>query len=250
MATTPDSALRSAAGDGRVQEVLQFLSDGANIDEKSGAGGYTPLQIAVFRGRADVVQVLLEHGADASVKTSSGDSVLHIACSGARKTGRGAILRSLLQEGANVQDTDKYGRTPLHRAIAYGSIQSLKLLLERGAAISVKDGEGYNALHWAAHRRGIERHAQVMQLLLAHGTDVYAKIADLSATTNTGSTPEQLAHHSAEIKGLTRSALECHRETRRAALMAFTMGQHAKLGATSRILALSPDVVQMIMDWV
>ena len=243
-----DFALSVAAGNGRVQEVITLLSRGAKINEKSGVGGYTPLQMAVLRGHADVVQVLLERGADASAKTSGGESVLHIACSGARKTGREAIIRSLLQEGANVQDTDKYGRTPLHIAIAYGCVQSLKLLLKRGAAISTKDGEGHNALHCAAHRRGVERRAQVMQILLDHGTDVHAKIADLSATTNAGSTPEQLAHHSAEIKGLTRSALERHRETRRCAVVAFTMGQHKRLGAASRILPLTPDVVQMIMD--
>ena len=33
MAAAPDPALRSAAGNGRVQEVLQFLSDGANMDD-------------------------------------------------------------------------------------------------------------------------------------------------------------------------------------------------------------------------
>ena len=37
-------------------------------------------------------------------------------------------------------------------------------------------------------------------------------------------------------------------KTRRAMLEAFTMGQHKRLGAAARILPLSPDVVQMIMD--
>jgi ankyrin repeat protein len=248
MTTAPFTALWNASAAGRVQEVLQLLSDGANINEKCGDGGYTPLHTAVFRGQVQVVQNLLEHGADVSVKTSSGDSVLHLACSGARKTGRGAIIRSLFQKGADVHDKDKYGRTPLHRAIAYGSIQSLKLLLGHGADISIKDGEGYNALHWAAHRRGIEKAVEMIQILLAHGTDVHTKIADLSATTDAGSTPEQLAHHSAEIKGLMRSALERHRETRRCAVVAFAMGQHPRIGATSRVLALPPDVLQMIMD--
>jgi hypothetical protein len=247
MATVPYPVLLSASVARRVQEVLQLLPDGANINEKCGPGGYTPLHMAVFRGQAKVVQNLLGRGADVSAKTSSGVSALHLACSGARKTGRGAIIRSLLQKGADVHAKDKYGRTPLHSAIAYGSIQSLKLLLTRGADISIKDGEGYNALHWAAHRRGIEKQVKVIQILLAHGTDVSAKIADLSATTDGGKTPEQLAF-TKEIKGLTRSVLLRHKETRRAMLEAFTMGQHAKLGANSRVLALSPDVVQMIMD--
>ena len=259
MATTPDSALRSAAGDGRVQEVLQFLSDGANIDEKGGPGGWTPLHTAVFRGRAAVVQILLEHGAAVSLKDDRGDSPLHLACSGKRMTGREAILRSLLLKGADVHGKDRYGRTPLHRAIAHGSIQSLKLLLGRGADISIKEGEGYNALHWAvqihtsetiqerrrlfnnplhsANGREIEKTIQVLQILLAHGTDVYTKIADLSATTDEGLTPGGVAY-TEDIKESIRSALARAEETRRAALMAFTMGQHAKLGATSRSCSL------------
>jgi len=241
------AALRSAARGGRAQEVLQLLSDGANINAKCGQSGSTPLHTAVFYGRAKVVQTLLNHGADVSLTDKQGDSPLHLACSGARKTGREAIIRSLLQKGADIHDKDKHGRTPLHRAITYGSIQSLELLLERGADISIKDGGGYNALHWAIHRRGIEKQVQVIHILLAHGTDASAKITDLSATTDGGKTPEQLAY-TKEIKGLLRSALQRHEETHRAMLEALIMGQHKRLGAVSRILPLSPDVVQLIMD--
>ena len=262
MTTAPFTALWNASAAGRVQEVLQLLSDGANINEKCGDGGYTPLHTAVFRGQVQVVQNLLEHGADVSVKTSSGDSVLHLACSGARKTGRGAIIRSLFQKGADVHDKDKYGRTPLHRAIAYGSVQSLKLLLDRGAAISIKDGEGYNALHWAvqihtsefvqernrqlrnprlpANRRKIEKTIQVLQILIAHGTDVHTKISNLSATTDAGKTPEGVAY-TEDLKEMMRSALLRAEKTRRAMLEALIMGQHKRLGAAGWTEALGTE---------
>ena len=249
MTATLDSALWIAAAKGRVQEMKNLLIGGANVQERGRIGGMTPLHIAVLRDLSEAVQILLEHGADTWVKTSSGDSVLHLACSGAWQAGRGVIISSLFQNGADVHAQDKHGRTAFYRAIAYGSIQMVNMLLDCGADISLRDKDGYNSLHWAAHRRGMETQAQVVKILLARGTDTHANIANLSATTSKGLTPEQLAY-SGELKELMRAALECHRETRRAHLAAFTLGQHRRLGASSHIFALSPDVAQLIMDQV
>jgi ankyrin repeat protein len=90
-----------------VQEVLQLLSDSAHINEKGGPGGYTPLHTAVFRGQVKVVQNLLEHGADVSVKTSSGDSPLHLVFILPRMAGREAIIRFLLLNGADMSVKNK-----------------------------------------------------------------------------------------------------------------------------------------------
>ena len=45
-----------------------------------------------------------------------------------------------------------------------------------------------------------------------------------------------------------RAALLHAEGARRGLLEAFTLGQHERLGAASRILPLAPEVVQMIMD--
>jgi Ankyrin repeats (3 copies) len=263
-------ALWTAAEGGRVKDVLQLLSGGANIEERGHNGGYSPLQIAVLNGHTEVVQILLEHGADVLGKTKSGgDSPLHLVFSLPRMAGREAIIHSLLLKRADVSCKNNTGRTPLHHAVFHDSIQALKLLLDHGADISSKNCTGSNALHWAvekhnvesvkerdrilrnpllpANRRGIEKAVQVIQILLAHGTDVYTKIADLSATTDAGKTPEQVAY-TEDIKEIMRSALVRAEKTHRALLTAFTMGQHKRLGKASCIRTLSPDVVQMIMD--
>jgi len=250
-------ALWTAAEGGRATGVLQLLSGGANIEERGRNGFYSPLHIAVYTGRAEVVQVLLEHGADVSAKTSLGDSVLHLVFVKERVAGREAIIRSLLLNGADVCAKNKSGRTPLHQAVFQDSVGALKLLLEHGADMSATECGGSNVLHWAvkkhnvefdkANRRGVETAVEMIQILLAHGTDVHTKIADLSATTDAGKTPEDVAD-TEDLKEMMRSALLRAEKTRRAMLEAFTMGQHKRLGAASRILPLSPDVVQMIMD--
>jgi len=204
-----------------------------------------------------VAQILLEHGADVSVKTSSGDSVLHLVFVKRQMAGWEAIVRSLLLNGADVSSRDKNGRTPLHQAVFQDSVEALKLLLEHGADISATECGGSNVLYWAvekhnvefdkANRRGIAKAVEMIQILLAHGTDVHTKIADLSATTDAGKTPAEVAC-TEDLKEMMRSALLRAEKTRRAMLEAFTMGQHKRLGAAARILPLSSDVVQMIMD--
>jgi ankyrin repeat protein len=278
-------ALFTAAEGGRVQDVLQLLSGGANIEKRGRNGVYSPLHVAVTNGRAEVVQILLENGADVNAKTNRGDSALHLACYGKRMAGRKAIIRQLLLHGADVSaqnnvnvqnnvddllvDDVAGGSTPLHFAVNESNIESIKLLLAHGADISIKEGDGYNALHWAvqihtaevihervrrrrnpllpANPRKIEKAVKVIQMLLAHGNDVSAKIAHLKATTDAGKTPEHVAYTD-DIKEMLRAALLHAEEARRATLEAFTMGQHARLGAASRILPLAPEVVQMIMD--
>jgi hypothetical protein len=263
-------ALFTAAEGGRVQDVLQLLSGGANIEKRGRNGVYSPLHVAVYMGRAEVVQVLLEHGADVLGKTSGGDAPLHLAFILPRMAGREAIIRSLLLKGADASAKNSTGRTPLHQAVFQGSIEALKLLLYHGADISTTECGGNNVLHWAvekhnvesvqernrkirtpllpANPRKIEKAVQVIQMLLAHGNDVSAKIAHLSATTtDAGKTPEQVAY-TEDIKEMLRSALLRAEEARRGLLEAFTLGQHERLGAASRILPLAPEVVQMIMD--
>jgi ankyrin repeat protein len=262
-------SLWTAAEGGRVKDVLQLLSGGANIEDRGRNGGYTPLHVAVFMGHAEVVQILLEHGSDVLVKTNGGDSPLHLVFILPRMAGREAIIRSLLLKGADASVKNNNGRTPLHQAVFQGSIEALKLLLDRGADRSITECGGNNVLHWAvekhnvefvqernrilrrpllpANRREIEKAEKVVQMLLAHETDVYTKIADLSATTDAGKTPEQAAY-TEDIKEMLRSALIRVEKARRDLLIAFTMGQHQRLGAVSRILALAPEAVQMIMD--
>jgi ankyrin repeat protein len=264
-------ALFTAAEGGRVQDVRQLLLGGANIEERGRNGVYSPLHVAVFMGRTEVVQILLEHGADVLAKThgGGGDSPLHLVFSLPRMAGREAIIRSLLRKGADASAKNSTGRTPLHHAVFQDSVEALKLLLDHGADISTTECGGNNVLHWAvekhnvesvqernrkirnpllpANRREIEKAEKVIQMLLAHGTDVSAKIANLRATTDAGKTPKQVAY-TEDITEMLRSALLRAEGARRGLLEAFTLGHHARLGAASRILPLSTEMVQMIMD--
>ena len=66
-------------------------------------------------------------------------------------------ITRLIQEGANVNATDD-GWTPLMLAVRYnGSPEVLKLLIEMGADVSIKDKEGKRALDYADENEGLKR---------------------------------------------------------------------------------------------
>jgi uncharacterized protein len=65
------------------------------------------------------------------------------------ETGCGEVLPLM-------RDVVTRGETPLHRAAAFGSTVSIRILLDAGAVIDAKDANGETPLGWASwHRRPI-----------------------------------------------------------------------------------------------
>lgn len=55
-----------------------------------------------------------------------------------------------IDEGADVNATDRCGRIPLHNAAQYGHVEMIELLVEKGSNINKQDLDGYSPLHVAA----------------------------------------------------------------------------------------------------
>lgn len=51
---------------------------------------------------------------------------------------RADVVKYLLENGADIQTKDCDGQSPLHRAASLGSIDSVKMLVERGADVVAK----------------------------------------------------------------------------------------------------------------
>jgi uncharacterized protein len=76
----------------------------------------------------------------------------------AAEEGKTKIVKLLLERGANVNDRDYFGVTPLLDAIDYGNPDIIKLFLDAGAEVNVKPGKrpGYIPLHQAISKAGTE----------------------------------------------------------------------------------------------
>jgi len=107
---------------------------------------------------ADLVRLLLEHGANPNAATEFGDTLLHLAAT----KGHFETMRLLLLHGANPNAKSIEGLTPL--MVAH-DVHCRRLLVESGANVNARDNGGSAVLTWAITPEEVE-------YLLQHGADV------------------------------------------------------------------------------
>ncbi|ELK28143.1 Protein TANC1 [Myotis davidii] len=161
-------ALTAAAsmGHGSVVECLLGLEKEHEIDVNGTdtLWGETALTAAAGRGKLEVCELLLEHGAAVSQSNRRGIPPLFCAA----RQGHWQIVRLLLERGCDVNLSDKQGRTPLMVAACEGHLSTVEFLLSKGAALSSLDKEGLSALSWAC----LKGHRAVVQFLVEDGAEI------------------------------------------------------------------------------
>ncbi len=118
------------------------------------------LHDAARDGDIDQVQQLLSKGANVNEKNRMGWTPLHTAI----RNRRLELIEPLLAKGADINATDNRGQTPLMAAIYIGQNDAAELLIAKGADINIIAG-GDNALTLAKKRRNTE----IADLLVKHG---------------------------------------------------------------------------------
>lgn len=161
--------------------VRDLLSSGADPD-KTDRRGDTALHYAVGRDSklsAEVVEALVEGGADGNARGSSGETPLQLFVREGSNDGR--IVDALIEGGADVNVKNRDGESPLHTAIRYGGISEnnrvVEALLSAGADPCIKDAWGYIPYNIA--REGGEVHTMLAN---AGGSDIGCQGADAPVT--------------------------------------------------------------------
>ena len=164
-----DTCLILAANFGHT-ETVRYLVALPEVDvNHRGSGGDTALYIASHKVFADVVELLIDAGADIEVTDDKGRSPLHTAC----LNGNIAVVKMLVKAGAEVRATDNEGSTCLHIASYYGRTETLRYIAGLpGVDVNHADENGMTALHWEGKKKG---HPAVVQALVDAGADLEAK---------------------------------------------------------------------------
>jgi ankyrin repeat protein len=121
---------------GNLSEVKEAIKKDPSIVNSFSSDGFTALHLAAFFGQAEVMQYLIEKGANVN-----------------------SVARNVMKV------------MPLHSAAAQSNVRIVELLLDQGALVNAQQEGGFTALHAAAQSGNLE----MARLLLKHGADPNAK---------------------------------------------------------------------------
>ncbi len=156
------SLLQQCAYYGDVSAIRFLLSQGASLDA---LGENFDLSGAAFHGHWRLCKFLLEQGAKVNYpQPDTGETPLHAALCKTDRLVYDRVLKVLLAHGANpnavtkeaaetggfMRDCRTKGETPLHRAAAFGEVETIQLLLDAGARVEARDMNGDTPLSWAS----------------------------------------------------------------------------------------------------
>jgi ankyrin repeat protein len=163
------SGLYDAAAAGDVDGVRRALDAGTPVDTR-GAGGRTPLFVAVTGDHVEVARLLVEAGADPDAPDDRHDTpFLETGVSGSV-----AMLDVLLTADPDVTIVNRFGGVAVIPASERGHVDYVRTVLERTAI----DVDHVNDLGWTALLEcvvlgdGTARYQEIARILVAHGADV------------------------------------------------------------------------------
>ncbi|XP_049607902.1 histone-lysine N-methyltransferase EHMT2 isoform X1 [Syngnathus scovelli] len=158
--------LYPAAKQGEVQRVLLMLMEGIDpAYQPESQNRRSALHAAAQRGLLEVCYILLQAGAqidaqDKDLRTPLLEAIInnHIE-----------LTRYLIQNGACVYHVEEDGYTGLHHAAKQGNLEIVNILLETGQVdVNAQDNGGWTPIIWAAEHK----HVDVIKVLLNRGADV------------------------------------------------------------------------------
>ena len=168
---TGRTTLHVAAADYLVDTVVSKIclqDQGLDIEARD-KNGDTPLHRAAARGTPEVIQRLVDRGADLSTINNRDQTPLMVSLA-ANTSLEGPKI--LLQSGSNVHAADQRGNTVLHYAVRWNDCSLLNEIIELGGDVNAVNIHGYTPLHQVACESFSPLSADTIKILLKAGVGV------------------------------------------------------------------------------
>ena len=128
---------------GNLEKLKLMVEANPSVLANPDARGFTPLVMATYSDQVAVTKYFLEQGAPVNYQDPMiGNTALMGVCF----KGNIEMIQLLLEHGADVNLKNKKGSTALIFATQYGQAAAAKLLINAGAATDVVDVDGNSAL--------------------------------------------------------------------------------------------------------
>lgn len=118
----------TAASLGRSEDVIRMLEADPNLKDATGAHGIPLMHYPVVTGNRELAEALLAYGVDVNAG-EGGNTALH----GAAQFNRADMVEWLIEHGANINALDYEGKTALTRAVAQNNNEVAEVLRAHGA---------------------------------------------------------------------------------------------------------------------
>jgi ankyrin repeat protein len=160
--------LIACTGDGQREMINLLLEKGADPLAKNDKGETTLMRVALF-GDTAVARILLNRGIAINVKNTDAETALAMAT----KTVNKEMVYWLLDNGADANILDSYKATPLAYAVVVNNIDMVNALLQRTKEMNTPDIDGMTFLMWATYNE--HDNPAIIQALLDRGALVNLK---------------------------------------------------------------------------
>lgn len=164
-----ENDLRRAIEQEDRKKIEELLQAGVDINGRFCSGGLTPLDVAVGMGKGDIIRYLVSKGANINQINVQGTTPLIQAFRQRRATP--ALIRTLLDLKADVNRPDREGNTPLMHAIwSDVAAEIVTMLIEAGANVNARSANGLTALYYAQQQAFAQHvYTEVVEILRAAG---------------------------------------------------------------------------------
>lgn len=164
----------------RLDIFLEFLQAGVNVNQEVSEHGWSLLMTAISAGNLEMIEHLIERGANVNIVTERGLSALMWAAENGRKE-IFDYLAPLCEPEIVKQATKELPQGLLYRArkedrlaqnfieaAGFGDVDAVKKLIKNGININVINKRGTNALHFATSCNKLE----IIQILVENGANL------------------------------------------------------------------------------
>lgn len=175
------SALLIAVEKGHKNIVNLLLDNGADVNLRH-PSNFTALHIACLEKNLEIVELLVNRGANVHDETDEKFTALHYATT----SGCDKIVKFLLNSGAGINASSIYGKTPLFVAVSRGYDVVVKLLINNGADVNIEDISGTCLIAEAVAKEPQIAKYLVMHAILMKSDNLYVSEKNLVASEGNG----------------------------------------------------------------